>query len=67
MTKKQTLPNAIRARAVFGLPTGGGGAQNISIFYGESTTIEHPYELILPEVLESKITIIKQDVSTKKD
>ena len=74
MSKTYSITKLIRARIVLASPEGGGGAQNVSVFYGKELTgeelknyvSEKHKPLTLPGVLESKITIIKQDATTKK-
>ncbi len=74
LSKTYSITKLIRARIVLASPEGGGGAQNVSVFYGKELTgeelknyvSEKHKPLTLPGVLESKITIIKQDVTTKK-
>ena len=74
LSKTYSITKLIRARIVLASPEGGGNAQNVSVFYGKELTgeelknyvSEKHKPLTLPGVLESKITIIKQDATTKK-
>lgn len=59
LTKKQQIPDVIKARIVFGVPVGGGFAQNMAVYFGQKTTVTKSFTVILPGVPESKIKITK--------
>ena len=72
LKKTYSISKLIRARIVLASPIGGGGAQNIGVFYGKELTGSElqnyvkskSIDLTLPGVRESKIKIIKKNSAT---